>query len=78
MKWRRKHYWKLTDAPQIIYVSKRQRNSPKFDNLAINQNTMISQVKTDSAQITYKFSVVTRQGIVASTRHLGRLDAMAT
>lgn len=47
---------------------------PNFDNVAINQNTMISQVKTNSAQITYQFSVVTRKRIIASTRHLGRLD----
>ena len=63
--------------PHRSYASRNTRELPDFDNVAIYQNkisTMISQVKTNPAQITYQFSIVTRQGIIASTQHLGQLD----
>ena len=63
--------------PHRSYASQNTRELPDFDNVAIYQNkisTMISQAKTNPAQITYQFSIVTRQGIIASTQHLGQLD----
>ena len=45
-----------------------------FYNVAIYQKTITSRAKTNPAQITYQFSVVTRKRIIASTRRFGRLD----